>query len=119
MPELDLTKNVDMENASKFVAQWSKETLEYWLALAEVYDSYGLPIDLIFIKCREENTLPILFQKATENDGKEVMFPRFVNSEEFEDGIKFFVRVRQVGGLDVVIEHLSKTDSDKPSLNEF
>lgn len=99
-----------MENETKFnLVQWSKESLDYWFSLAEIYDSYGLPIDLIFIKCREENKLPQVFQKSTDNDGKEIMRPRPVTSDEFEDGIQFCVRVRQAGGLDVVTSHLSNS----------
>lgn len=99
-----------MENETKFnLAQWSKESLDYWFSLAEIYDSYGLPIDLIFIKCQEENKLLQVFQKATDNDGKEIMRPRPVTSEEFEAGIQFCVRIRQVGGLDVLMSHLSNS----------
>ena len=86
MPEIDLL-------------EWSKRSLDYWMSLARLHDTHGLPVDLMYVSCNMKGVLPQVIQ-----NGK----LRPVTSEEFESGIQDCVRVLQVGGLERIQEHLLK-----------
>ena len=45
-------------------ARNAKQLLKYWFDLARVRDETGLPVDLIYIRCREEDKLPYVIQQG-------------------------------------------------------
>lgn len=71
--------------------------LKYWMRLAQYYDTYGVPIDLIYVNCQMRNALPFVVVDGIKRD---------VTSEEFESGIMDCVRVRQAGGVHRVVQHM-------------
>lgn len=76
--------------------EWSKQSLDYWLSLARLHDTHGLPTDLIYIVCESESALPRVIQNGE---------LRAVTSAEFETGIRDCVRLLQVGGVESLGEN--------------
>ncbi len=90
----------DMEND---LLAWSKKSLDYWMSLARLHDTYGLPVDLIYVHCDMKGALPQVIQNGSF---------RPVTSDEFDAGIKDCVKVLQVGGLEYLAETLLQRNSE-------
>lgn len=71
----------------------TETNLQWWNDWAELYDTYGLPIDLIWCRLRDDNLLP------------EVNGAR-LSSDDFETGVRQMVDIRQVGGHEAVYRYL-------------
>lgn len=99
--------NVESHYLLESFLSTAESRLRWWFDLANIYDSYGLPVDIIYLKCRDSNCLPFILEKIKDNFGNECWKDRPCTSQEFEDGIEFCVKVRQVGGLDFFLNHLA------------
>lgn len=73
--------------------------LTWWEEFAKLYDTYGLPVDLIYVNLRDTGNLP---------EG--------MTSEYFENGMKEAVKILQVGGWEKMQKHLLKSYAPVPEL---
>lgn len=76
---------------------WIETNKAKWERLARFYDTYGLPADILYLKAKELEDLPEVFENG--------QF-RFVTSDELEQQLPLLVQMQQVGGWEKVIEHI-------------
>jgi hypothetical protein len=95
-----------MELTEEQIAEVQRR-LAHWIALAEIYNTNGLPIDLMYIHCKQKDYLPVM-----EEDGK----IRPCTQAEFERGIKEAVKTVQAGGVEKVMQEYLQRDQKEKKL---
>lgn len=86
------------QSAQQVDPVWASQQLKWWFSLAEINDTYGVPVDLIFVFCRDRFALPQIYRKNADKYGNEFAYLTHVTSDEFEEGIAFCKKVLQAGG---------------------
>lgn len=80
-------------------AEAAEMLLDFWESFAKLHDTFGLPVDLIWLKLRELNCLPL-------NKQGEPM-----KSDEFEKGIRQSIAFLQCGGWRNVSDSIHRSIS--------
>lgn len=90
-PEQERRAMTIEENAG--LLNYSRQQLKHWFDLAKLADTHGVPVDLIYLKCRSENALPVMIEKLPQGST-----PRPVSMVEFQEGLDVCIKMLQRKG---------------------
>lgn len=93
----EFVESLTPEQLTALVAD-AQVKMSRWMELAKLRDETGLPIDIIYLKLREHNRLPVIVSHGV---------ARPVSSDEFEESMCLCIQIRQCGGLDAVLSAIT------------